>query len=203
MIALALTAALTASMALQASAPPPSTPSAPDPVTAARQAHAQQPGDPARPSSGIFFSPTGAVRYGVEHGCLPAVVSGLPARRFFVPSVFSRGPAEGPGRHQITSSLTLEEDARGACTLVSERGKAPELRSALLATLADMGVTDVVRQDSGPGSRDVNGDFRQELHCLAIDGKALFLVMSTSTARNRRPLMASFGRDTDGACQTR
>lgn len=199
MIALALATALT----LQVSAFPSTTPSALDPVTAAREAQAQQTADPVRPSSGIFFSTTGAVRYGIEHGCVPAVVSGLPARRFFVPSVFSRGPSEGPGRHQITATLTLEEDARGSCTLVSERGKAPDLRAAVLTTLADMGVTDVVRQDSGPGSRDVNGDFRQELHCLTVDGKALFLVMSTSTARNRRPLMASFGRDMDGTCDTR
>lgn len=199
MIALALAAALT----LQAAASTPAAPSAADPMAAAREAQARQLAEPVRPSSGIFFSTTGAVRYGVEHGCLPSVVSGLPARRFFVPSVFSRGPAEGPGRHQITATLTLEEDARGSCTLVSDRGKAPELRAAVLATLADMGVTDVVRQDSGPGSRDVNGDFRQELHCLTVDGQAFFLVMSTSTARNRRPLMASFGRDTDGSCHTR
>jgi hypothetical protein len=143
------------------------------------------------------------VRYGVQHGCLPAVASGLPARRFFVPSVFSRGPAEGPGRHQITSSLSLEEDASGACTLVSERGDAAALRAAVLATLAEMGVTDVVRQDSGPGSRDVNGDFRQELHCLTADGKPLFLVMSTSSARGRRPLMASFGPDVRNTCRPR
>lgn len=179
--------------------------SAQDSLSGALAAHAeaQVPDRPVRPPSGIFFSEPRAVEYGVRHGCVPAIASGLPARRFFVPSVFSRGPTEGPGKHQITASLSLEEDARGACTLVSERGKADELRQAVLTTLADMGVTDVVRQDSGEGSRDANGDFRQELHCLTIDGKAAFLVMSTSSARNRRPLMASFGPDAAGNCPRR
>lgn len=199
MIAFVLTAALIAQSGSPLSGDAPAV----DPLTAAREAQARLPDRPVRPPSSIFFSTTGAIRYGVEHGCLPAVASGLPARRFIVPSVFSRGPAQGPGRHQITSTLTLEEDARGSCTLVSERGDAEALRAAVLTTLADMQVTDVVRQDSGPGSRDVNGDFRQELHCLTVDGRSVFLVMSTSKARNRRPLMASFGVDADGPCAGR
>jgi len=159
--------------------------------------------EPARRPPGINFSPTGAVSYAVRHGCVPAAATGLPARRFFEPSVFSRGPAEGPGVHRVTSTVTLEQDRLGFCTVSSIQGDPEELRAAVLATLSEMGVSQVAKADSGPGSRDSNGSFRQELICLTIDEKPAFLVMSTSSERNRKRLMASFGLDTDAGCRGR
>ena len=175
-----------------------------DPLTAAMQAQRATPvTEPARRPPGINFSPTGAVSYAVRHGCVPAAATGLPARRFFEPSVFSRGPAEGPGVHRVTSTVTLEQDRLGFCTVSSIQGDPEALRAAVLATLSEMGVTQVAKADSGPGSRDSNGSFRQELICLTIDEKPAFLVMSTSSERNRKRLMASFGLDTDAGCRGR
>lgn len=175
-----------------------------DPLTAAMEAQRATPvTEPARRPPSINFSPTGAVGYAVQHGCVPASATGLPARRFFEPSVFSHGPDEGPGVHMITSTVFLEQDRAGFCTVSAIRGDPEELRAAVLATLSEMGVTQMVKSDSGPGSRDSNGSFRQELICLTIDAKPAFLVMSTSGERNRKRLMASFGLDTDGGCAGR
>jgi len=175
-----------------------------DPLATVLQAQRATPAaEPARRPPSINFSPTGAVGYAVQHGCVPAVATGLPARRFFRPSVFSRGPDEGPGVHMITAEVALEQDERGACTVSAERGDPEALRTAVLNTLSEMGVAQVTRSDSGAGSQDSLGSFRQELVCLTLDGKPAFLVMSTSSARNRKRLMASFGLDTAGTCMSR
>jgi hypothetical protein len=175
-----------------------------NPLAAAIQAQRATPvTEPARRPPSMNFSPTAAVTYAVQHGCVPAAATGLPARRFFEPSVFSRGPAEGPGVHMVTSVVTLEQDRLGFCTVSSTRGDPEELRAAVLAALSEMGVAQMVKSDSGPGSRDSSGSFRQELICLTIDAKPAFLVMSTSSERNRKRLMASFGLDTDGGCAGR
>jgi hypothetical protein len=175
-----------------------------DPRVAALQAQRATPAaEPARRPQSINFSPTEAVRYTVQHGCVPAVATGLSARRFLRPSAFSRGPDEGAGVHMITAVVALEQDERGACTVSSIRGDPEALRTAVLNTLSEMGVAQVTRSDSGPGSQDSFGPFRQELICLTLDEKPAFLVMSTSSARNRKRLMASFGLDTAGTCMGR
>lgn len=91
--------------------------------------------------------------------------------------------------------MTLQQNPRGDCTVASDRGEPEDMRAILLKALDDLGAVRTVASDSGPGSQDSNGAFRQELHCLTLDGKPMFLVMSTSSASNRRPLMASLGAD--------
>jgi hypothetical protein len=153
-----------------------------------------------RPSAGIHFSPRAAATYAMTSGCLPAVITGQPAATFFE-TAMGRSP-DVDGRHTVSTAVSLLEQ-RAACTVTSDRGDPEELRAAILAALDEAGVRRTTASDSGAGSRDANGPFRQELHCLVVDGEQLFLVMSTSSARNRLRLMASLGRDGDGGCARR
>ena len=116
------------------------------------------------------------------------------------PSVRGR---EEQGRYTVSTSVYLQEETNGSCTIGSIRGDPEELREAVLKSLDDLGAARTTASDSGAGSRDSNGSFRQELHCLTLDGEALFLVMSTSSASNRPKLMASLGRDTEASCGRR
>lgn len=168
----------------------------PDPVAAAVGAQVQTYAL-TRPSPGIHLSPRAAAAYALTSGCLPAVVTGRPAREFFSTTV-SRGPDE-TGRHMVSRAVYLIEQPHG-CTVTSSRGDPDQLREAVLESLDRLGARRTVVSDSGAGSRDSGGPFRQELHCVTVDGTALYLVMSTSSASNRHPLMATLGRDSDGPC---
>lgn len=152
-----------------------------------------------RPSPMIHFSPTQAAAYALGNGCVPAVMTGRPATEFFKTAAIRRVP-EREGLHQISGSVTLLQ-AANMCTVTASAGDPADLRTSVLETLDGLNATRVVRSDSGAGSRDSGGDFRQELHCLTLNGEALFLVMSTSSASNRPRLMASLGRDSDGGCR--
>ncbi|MES2861659.1 MAG: hypothetical protein V4701_09310 [Pseudomonadota bacterium] len=154
-----------------------------------------------RPSPGIHFSPRAATAYAVGSGCVPAVMTGRPATDFFSTAASGRG-RDGDGRHTVSVQVSLQEGS-GSCTVTSTSGDPEQLREAVLKALEDQGATRTTASDSGEGSRDTNGAFRQELHCLTLDGEALFLVMSTSSASNRPRLMASLGRDEDGSCARR
>lgn len=155
-----------------------------------------------RPNPGIHFSPTAGARYGMQQGCVPHVMTGRPAREFFQTAAMSRGP-KVDGQHTVTNAVTLKEEANDACTLIVTRGDPDELRAEMLAVFTEAGAVSEVRSDSGPGSSDSNGSFRQELRCLTLNGRPLFLLMSSSTARNRPRLMVSLGPDPNGACRTR
>lgn len=155
-----------------------------------------------RPNPGIHFSPTAGARYGMQQGCVPHVMTGRPAREFFQTAAMSRGP-KVDGQHTVTNAVTLKEEANDACTLIVTRGDPDELRVEMLTVFTEAGAVSEVRSDSGPGSSDSNGSFRQELHCLTLNGRPLFLLMSSSTARNRPRLMVSLGPDPNGACRTR
>jgi len=155
-----------------------------------------------RPNPGIHFSPTAGARYGMQQGCVPHVMTGRPAREFFQTAAISRGP-KVDGQHTVTNAVTLKEEANDACTLIVTRGDPDELRAEMLTVFTEAGAVSEVRSDSGPGSSDSNGSFRQELHCLTLNGRPLFLLMSSSTARNRPRLMVSLGPDPNGACRTR
>jgi len=155
-----------------------------------------------RPNPGIHFSPTAGARYGMQQGCIPHVMTGRPAREFFQTAAMSRGP-KVDGQHTVTNAVTLKEEANDACTLIVTRGDPDELRAEMLTVFTEAGAVSEVRSDSGPGSSDSNGSFRQELRCLTLNGRPLFLLMSSSTARNRPRLMVSLGPDPNGACRTR
>lgn len=152
-----------------------------------------------RPSPMIHFSPTRATAYALGNGCVPAVMTGRPATEFFKTAAFRSVPARD-GLHQVSTRVTLLQDG-GSCTVTATAGDPEDLRTAVLETLDGLHVARSVRSDSGAGSRDSNGDFRQELHCLSLNGEPLFLVMSTSGAGNRARLMASLGRDPGGHCR--
>ena len=156
----------------------------------------------ARPNPGIHFSPSAGARYGMEQGCLPHVMTGRPAREFFETAAMSRGP-QVEGQYTITNAVTLKEEANGACTIIASRGDPEGLRVEMLAVFATTGALREVKSDTGPRSSDSNGSFRQELHCLNLNGKPLFLLMSSSSARNRPRIMASLGADPNGDCQRR
>lgn len=156
----------------------------------------------ARPSPGIHFSPRAAAAYAMASGCVPAVMTGRPATEFFTRAPSARGRDE-TGRYTVSVPVYLQEETNGSCTVGSVRGDPDELREAMLKALGDLGAARTTASDTGAGSRDSNGAFRQELHCLTLDGQALFLVMSTSSATNRPKLLASLGRDTDASCPRR
>lgn len=155
-----------------------------------------------RPSPGIHLSPRAAAAYAMTSGCVPAVITGRPATEFFTRAPSARGREE-VGRYTVSVPVFLQEEPNGTCTVGSASGDPEDLREAVLKALDDVGATRTTVSDTGAGSQDSNGSFRQELQCLTLDGQALFLVMSTSSARNRRPLMASLGRDPDASCLRR
>ena len=156
-----------------------------------------------RPSPGIHFSPRAAAAYGMAAGCVPAVATGRPATEFFHTAPSGRG-RDPEGMHSVSVTVALQQDASGgACTIVAKAGDPEELREAILKALDDQGAVRTVASDTGRGSQDSNGPFRQELHCLNLNGQPMFLVMSTSSAVNRARLMASLGADTDGGCRRR
>ncbi|CAN5212145.1 hypothetical protein BH09PSE1_BH09PSE1_09330 [soil metagenome] len=155
----------------------------------------------ARPNPGIHFSPSGGARYAMAQGCIPHIVTGRPAREFFQTAAMSRG--DTAGRHTVTNAVTLLEDPIGSCTLVVSRGDPEGLREEMLKVFDESGARRTVRSDTGAGSEDSNGSFRQELHCLTLNGRPLYLLMSSSSASNRPKLMASLGDDAAGDCARR
>lgn len=155
-----------------------------------------------RPSPGIHLSPRAAAAYAMASGCVPAVATGRPATEFFQTARSGRG-RDPEGVHSVSVAVALTEDARGACTVAAKAGDPEELRVAVLEALDKGGAVRTVASDTGAGSQDSNGAFRQELHCLTLDGQAMYLVMSTSSAPNRARLMASLGADQAGDCRRR
>jgi len=151
-----------------------------------------------RPSPMIHFSPTRATAYALGNGCVPAVMIGRPATEYFQTAAIRSLP-EREGLHQVSTRVTLLQTGN-SCTVTATGGDPEDLRASVLETLDGLNVIRSVRSDTGPGSRDSNGNFRQELHCLTLNGEALFLVMSTSSASNRARLMASLGRDSGARC---
>jgi hypothetical protein len=156
----------------------------------------------ARPSPMIHFSPNGGLAYALGNGCIPSVMTGRPATEFFKTAAMKINP-EAPGRHEVTTRVLLQEEDTGGCTVTATAGDPADLRATVLATLDDQGARRLVISDSGEGSSDSNGDFRQELHCLTLNNRSLYLVMSSSSARNRARLMATVGLDSDGDCSRR
>lgn len=152
----------------------------------------------ARPNPGIHFSPSGAARYAMEQGCIPHLMTGRPAREFFRTAAMRRDI--GGGRHRVTTDVTLLEDASGSCTVVVSHGDSEGLREEILKVFDESGAGRTVRSDSGAGSRDTPVTFRHELHCIVLDGRPLYLLMSSSSASNRPKLMASLGDDAKGEC---
>jgi hypothetical protein len=175
-------------------------PAAGDPLAARLQAQANV-YEMRRPSPGIHFSPRAAAAYAMSSGCVPAVATGRPATEFFQTAASGRG-RDREGVHSVSVTVALTEDTHG-CTVLAKAGEPEELREAVLRALDDEGAVRTVVSDSGAGSRDSSGAFRQELHCLTLNGRAMFLVMSTSSASNRPRLMASLGADAAGDCGRR
>ena len=172
-----------------------------DPLAQAMNAQARE-YSLARPSPGIHLSPRAAAAYAMASGCVPAVMTGRPATEFFTRAPSARGRDE-IGRYTVSTRVYLQEEPNGSCTVGAVRGEPEELREAVLKALDDLGAAKTTASDTGAGSRDSNGSFRQELHCMTLDGQALFLVMSTSSSNNRPKLLASLGRDTEASCARR
>lgn len=156
----------------------------------------------ARPNPGIHFSPGAGARYAMAQGCIPHIATGRPAGEFMDTAASGRR-SDGPGRYTVTTAVILREDSPGSCTITVTKGDPEGLRADMLAVMAENGAQLVPRQDTGPGSTDSNGSFRQELHCVTLDGTPMYLLMSTSSARNRPRMMASLGRDAAGDCLRR
>ena len=139
--------------------------------------------------------------YGLTAGCLPFLVEGGSIHERIERSsgrtTLNGRPAD---RLHGRSTILIQEDGPG-CYLVAPRGDPDRLREAVLATLRRVGGDPRVRFDSGPGSRDSLGAFRQESWCFAVDGRPAGLVMSTSSVRRRHAMQASLFIDRDGACR--
>jgi hypothetical protein len=153
---------------------------------------------PVQAPNAVYRSETAAVAFAVEEVCLPSVTRSVPVRQLYTPGLFMRGRSNASRSH--VQSFVWIEDRNQACTVVASRGGAAALRAQVAEVLARRATRTTVLSDSGPGSRDANGDFRQESWCMRIDGQPVFLVMSSSEAANRNRLMASFGLDRGGHC---
>lgn len=151
----------------------------------------------ARPNPGIHLSPSGGARYAMEQGCIPQVMTGRPAHEFFQTARFAR--ASGEGRYAVTSAVTLEENTSGSCVISVERGDSEGLRDEMLKVFDENGAHRTVRADSGEGSRDSHV-FRHELHCITLDGRSLFLMMSSSSVPHRPKFWVSIGIDAEADC---
>jgi hypothetical protein len=149
-----------------------------------------------RPPS-INQSPSGAARYAMEHGCVPFVRDGTPVLKRMRPAFYSRRDTNVLA---VSTRVSLETGSRGECTIRSTHGDPQALRKAVLDALQSAGAQPRSIQDSGLGSRDSIGHFRQETHCLTLNGRPGYLVMSTSGERNRPKLQASIGVDSNGPC---
>ncbi len=94
---------------------------------------------------------------------------------------------------------------RGGCYFRINRGDADKLRLAALSALAAAGAAPLADNafDSGPGSRDSTGPFRQERYCLDGEAKGLPLGVVISTAKGgRRPaLQMTLLAANDGPCK--
>ena len=153
---------------------------------------------PVQAPPAVYRSETVATAFAVDQVCLAAITRSLPVREIYRPGLAMRGRSDDLRSH--VQSFVWVEERNDACTVVADRGDAAALRMQVADVLARRATQVRVLSDSGPGSRDSNGDFRQEAWCMRVDGQPLFLVMSSSEAPNRRRLMASFGLDRRGDC---
>jgi len=99
----------------------------------------------------------------------------------------------GAGRVEIS------EPIGAGCSLKVGFGKAQELRAMALEMLSQDGPVQTV-SDSGPGSRDSGGAFRQELLCLTLGGRPATALMSTSDDRKRFPLQLTLVAGPEKPC---
>lgn len=138
------------------------------------------------PPYAALISPTESARYALRHGCVAAARGGV--RMAQVPNHFLRLDLKrnvylmtGAGRVEVS-----EPDGAG-CYLKVGFGRAQALRAMALEILSQDGPVQTV-SDSGPGSSDSGGPFRQELLCLTLGGRPVTALMSTSEDRKRSPL---------------
>lgn len=133
--------------------------------------------------------------------CIRSIVTGTPVRDLFDPGFLMRNREAEDGAIHVQSFVWMTEPAEPrACTVTASSGDRDDLREAVLTAFQSAGTEAHVLQDSGPGSRDSSGDYRQEAHCVSVEGQPLAAVLSTSTEDFRRPLLFTVLRDREGIC---
>jgi len=155
------------------------------------------PPSPTPPYSALV-SPTESARYALDHGCLAARRAGV--RLAQTPNHFLRLDKK-TGGYRMTGAGRVElSDRTGpGCYLRVAQGDPEALRAMVLDLLAAEGPVGKLF-DSGAGSRDSLGSFRQETHCAKVGGKTTVALISTSDHRKRPRLQLSLVDDSDGAC---
>jgi hypothetical protein len=163
---------------------------------ASAQAAPPKPSSPTPPYSALV-SPTESARYALRHGCLAAARKGVGLAQ--VPNGFIR--PQGAGVYRMTGAGRVElSNANGpGCYLRVGQGDAVQLRAMVLELLGAEGRLSPLF-DSGPGSRDSQGAFRQESYCVRVGGRSTVALLSTSDHRKRPPLQLSLVDDSDGSC---
>jgi hypothetical protein len=140
------------------------------------------------PPYSALTSSTESARYALTHGCLAAARQGV--KLADAPNHFIRLVDKKRGVYRMTGAGHIElsdTPPQVGCYTRVIHGKAEALRSMALELLAAEGPVRPVF-DSGPGSRDSIGSFRQESHCVRIAGRPWAVLISTSEER-RRPAM--------------
>jgi hypothetical protein len=152
---------------------------------------------PAPPYSALV-SPTESARYALVHGCLLARQKGVGLTQ--VPSHFIRlDKKTGAYRMMGAGRVELSQKNGSGCYMRVGLGDTDQLRVMVLGVLAAEGRVGKLF-DSGPGSRDSSGSFRQETHCATLGGKTTIALISTSNDRKRPRLQLSLVDDSDGSC---
>ena len=166
-------------------------------IAAAAAASPRPPPSPTPPYSALI-SPTESARYALEHGCLAARRAGVGLAQ--TPNYFIRLDKK-TGAYRMTGAgrVELSEKNGPGCYMGVEQGDPDKLRAMVLEMLAAEGRVGTLF-DSGPGSRDSQGSFRQETHCAKVGGKMTVALISTSDHRKRPRLQLSLVDDSDGSC---
>lgn len=149
------------------------------------------------PPFSALTSPTESARYALTHGCVAAARAG--GRLTDVPNGYLRD--NGRGVHRMTGAgrIVVTEKSGPGCYMQVGLGDAEALRAMALDVLAAQGPVRTIF-DSGPGSRDSGGAFRQETHCVRIGDRDFAAVISTSSNRKRPPLQLSLFPNNDPDC---
>ena len=95
--------------------------------------------------------------------------------------------------------VELSERNGPGCYMRVQQGDPDKLRAMVLDLLAAEARVETLF-DSGPGSRDSLGSFRQETHCAKVGGQTTAALISTSDHHKRPRLQLSLVNDSDGSC---
>lgn len=165
----------------------------------AQAAPAAPPKSPTPPFSALV-SPTESARYALTHGCLAAVRR--KAKLADTPNAFILLVDRKRGIYRMNGAGTVlmsDTPPQVGCYMRVMDGDPERLREMALSLLATEAPTPPL-VDSGPGSRDSVGSFRQESHCVTIGGRRMAVLISTSSAPRRPKMQLSLVPNAGDAC---